>query len=93
MKKSVFLLTILSFFTVLVFAQDNQAAKNDSIVFDKLEHDYGTIEKGGDGNCVFTFTNRGQKPLVLSNVRAPADVRYRNGHANQLHLAKKAKLK
>jgi hypothetical protein len=70
MKKSVFLLTILSFFTVLVFAQDNQAVKNDSIIFNKLEHDYGTIEKGGDGNCVFTFINRGQKPLVLSNVRA-----------------------
>lgn len=70
MKKSVFLLTILSLFTFSILAQENQVAKNDSIIFDKMEHNYGTIEKGGDGNCVFTFTNQGQKPLVLSNVRA-----------------------
>ena len=50
--------------------QTVQPASQDSIIFDKLEHDYGTLEKGGDGNCVFTFTNKGQKPLVLSNVRA-----------------------
>ena len=47
-----------------------QTTYQDSIIFDKLEHDYGTIEKGGDGNTVFTFTNKGQKPLVLRNVRA-----------------------
>lgn len=47
-----------------------QPASQDSIIFDKLVHDYGTVQKGGDGNCVFTFTNKGQKPLVLSNVRA-----------------------
>lgn len=70
MKKSIFLLTILSLFTIVVFAQETQSAVADSIIFDKLEHDYGTIEKGGDGNCIFTFTNKGQKPLVLSNVRA-----------------------
>ena len=51
-------------------AQTVQSPSQDSIIFDKLEHDYGTIEKGGDGNCVFTFTNQGQKPLLLSNVRA-----------------------
>lgn len=70
MKKSIFLLTILSLFTFALQAQENQATVADSIIFDKMEHDYGTIEKGGDGNSVFTFTNKGQKPLVLSNVRA-----------------------
>ncbi|MCA1759258.1 MAG: DUF1573 domain-containing protein, partial [Bacteroidales bacterium] len=70
MKKSIFLLTILSLFTFALQARENQAAVADSIIFDKIEHDYGTIEKGGDGNSVFTFTNKGQKPLVLSNVRA-----------------------
>jgi len=70
MKKLIFLLTILSIFAIALQAQENQAVVADSIVFDKVEHDYGTIEKGGDGNCVFTFTNQGQKPLVLSNVRA-----------------------
>jgi len=70
MKKLIFLLTILSIFAIALQAQENQAVVSDSIVFYKVAHDYGTIEKGGDGNCVFTFTNRGQKPLVLSKVRA-----------------------
>lgn len=38
--------------------------------FDKLEHDYGTIEQHGDGNCEFRFTNTGKEPLILSNVRS-----------------------
>lgn len=61
---------MLSLFTFTLQARENQAAVSDSIIFDKLVHDYGTIEQGGDGNCVFTFTNKGEKPLVLSNVRA-----------------------
>lgn len=40
------------------------------IVFAEREHNYGTIQKGGDGNCTFTFTNTGDEPLILSNVRA-----------------------
>jgi hypothetical protein len=70
MKKSIFLLTILSIFTFALQAQDNKATVADSIIFDKLVHDYVTIAQGGDGNCVFTFTNKGTKPLVLNNVRA-----------------------
>jgi len=53
-----------------VNAQSSEAGKQDSIVFTKLEHDYGTIERGSDGQCEFTFTNKGEKPLILSNVRA-----------------------
>ena len=70
MKKSFFFLTVFSIFTIALYAQGSQVAVNDSIIFDKLEHDYGTMEQGGDGNSVFTFTNKGQKPLILSNVRA-----------------------
>ncbi len=40
------------------------------IVFAEKVHNYGTIQKGGDGNCEFTFTNTGDEPLILSNVRA-----------------------
>lgn len=50
--------------------QTVQAASKDSIVFEKLEHDYGTIAQGSDGNTEFKFTNKGKSPLVLSNVRA-----------------------
>lgn len=40
------------------------------IKFDKMEHDYGTIEMNADGNCEFKFTNEGKEPLILSNVRS-----------------------
>lgn len=40
------------------------------IVFDKMIHDYGTIEQMGDGNCEFIMTNEGKEPLILSNVRS-----------------------
>lgn len=40
------------------------------IEFAEIEHNYGTLQKGGDGNCEFTFTNDGNEPLILSNVKA-----------------------
>ena len=45
------------------FAQDSA-----KITFDKTTHDYGTIYQDADGNCVFTFTNTGKAPLILTNV-------------------------
>lgn len=70
MKKSVFFVFLLSFVTLGLFAQENQNITNDSIVFEKTVHDYGTIAHGGDGNCEFKFTNKGKATLILSNVRA-----------------------
>jgi hypothetical protein len=70
MNRLILILSLLSIFTFQVKAQQSSAASNDSIIFDKTIHDYGTIEKGSDGNSVFTFTNKGEKPLVLTNVRA-----------------------
>lgn len=40
------------------------------ITFDESTIDYGTISKGADGLRVFTFTNTGDQPLVISNVRS-----------------------
>jgi len=34
---------------------------------DKIEHNYGTIKKASDGNCVFTIYNTGDQPLIISN--------------------------
>lgn len=54
-------------------AKKEAAAENQhgpKIVFAEREHNYGTIQKGGDGNCSFTFTNVGDEPLILSGVRA-----------------------
>jgi hypothetical protein len=51
-------------------SEANEATHGPKIVFAEREHNYGTIQKGGDGNCVFTFTNTGDEPLILSSVRA-----------------------
>ena len=51
-------------------AQTTQPSTQDSIKFEKIVHDYGTIVQGADGNSVFNFTNKGKSPLILSNVQA-----------------------
>lgn len=74
MKRVLFILAIVAGF-VSAKAQDSAEVKADTtahakIVFDNLNHNYGTIAKGADGNCVFKFTNEGTIPLVLSSVKA-----------------------
>ncbi|WP_338732940.1 DUF1573 domain-containing protein [Mangrovimonas cancribranchiae] len=62
------LITIL-FISLLSFtatAQDKVA----KIEFKTDVIDYGTIEKGADGVRVFEFTNTGNAPLVISNVKS-----------------------
>lgn len=44
--------------------------KEPMIEFEKTEHDYGTVTKGGNGECEFRFKNTGKADLVLSNVRS-----------------------
>ncbi|MBR5984167.1 MAG: DUF1573 domain-containing protein [Bacteroidales bacterium] len=50
-------------------AQTEKVEKRSSILFDKLVHDFGTMEKGGDASCVFTFKNVTKKPVTLTNVK------------------------
>lgn len=45
-------------------------ASAQTITFDKTTFDYGTIKPNADGTRFFTVTNTGDKPLVLSNVKA-----------------------
>ena len=40
-----------------------------TITFDKTTIDYGTVKANSDGIKVFTFTNTGNKPLIISNVQ------------------------
>ena len=49
--------------------QNEKVEKRSSIVFDKLVHDFGSLEKGGDASCVFTFKNISKKPVTLTNVK------------------------
>lgn len=41
-------------------------ADGPKISVDKEVHDYGTIENGANGVCVFTVTNTGNAPLIIS---------------------------
>ena len=69
---------LLSFFVSMAFATINaqsstpkeQPADGPKIEFNEQEHNYGNIRKGDDGNCEFVFTNEGNEPLILSNVKA-----------------------
>jgi hypothetical protein len=52
--------------------QANKKEKTDApeITFENLVYDYGTIKKSSDGTAVFSFTNSGKEPLILSEVKA-----------------------
>ncbi|MDR1739662.1 MAG: DUF1573 domain-containing protein [Bacteroidales bacterium] len=47
-----------------------EAVEGPEIKFEKIEHNYGTIQKGANGDCEFEFVNTGTEPLILSNVQA-----------------------
>ncbi|MBR1774615.1 MAG: DUF1573 domain-containing protein [Bacteroidales bacterium] len=75
MKKLV--LSLLLTFAVVfgVNAQEKTGAKvsggtQAEITFTELEHDYGEVEKGGNGICEFVYKNTGKAPLMLTNVRS-----------------------
>lgn len=75
MKKLFFMCLFAAMTMGAVNAQEEKKATDGvehgpKIVFAEREHNYGTIQKGGDGNCAFTFTNVGDEPLILSSVRA-----------------------
>lgn len=47
-----------------------EPAHGAKIRFEEMEHQYGTIQKGGNGDCEFTFWNDGDEPLILQTVKA-----------------------
>ena len=74
MKKFFLLSLFVSMALTAINAQDVQSEEQTldgpNITFTEQEHNYGTLQKGGDGNCEFIFTNEGNEPLILSNVKA-----------------------
>ncbi|MBR1766150.1 MAG: DUF1573 domain-containing protein [Bacteroidales bacterium] len=74
MKKFAFMCLIAALSFGMAKAQTTEQkevpANGAKIVFTEMEHDYGTVQKGGNGDCEFTFKNEGNEPLILSNVRA-----------------------
>ncbi|MGI6479492.1 MAG: DUF1573 domain-containing protein [Salinivirgaceae bacterium] len=60
------LFTVLNFSFGLLFSQQ----EGPNIVFDNLQHDFGTIkEEAGKANCRFVFSNTGSQPLVVTRVQ------------------------
>ena len=71
MRKAVFTLSLLVV-AMLGFnslAQDGAIQSGASISLDKDVHDYGTIEQGANGECVFVVTNTGTEALILSRCK------------------------
>ncbi len=66
MKKLIAILFV-GLMTAGLYAQETKVAK---IEFKTEVIDYGTIEKGADGVRVFEFTNTGNAPLIISNVKS-----------------------
>lgn len=69
--KKIVLILFLGVFSISLNAQDNSEEKNDGPAF-KFEQetlDYGKIEKGSDGVRAFVFTNVGNAPLIIEQVK------------------------
>ena len=64
--KKIVLVLFVSLLGFSLTAQDTTA----KIEFKSETVDYGEIEKGSDGIRVFEFTNTGNAPLVISNVKS-----------------------
>jgi hypothetical protein len=64
-KKIILLTILIAAFCVQANAQTNV----ETITFDENKHDFGTIKEGdGKVSVTFTFTNKGDTPLVISKV-------------------------
>ena len=52
-------------------AQRDEASRSMAVItFDKKEHDFGTIEQNAAQETVFSFTNTGTAPLIITNTVA-----------------------
>ncbi len=40
-----------------------------SIAFEKVDHDFGNIAQNSSNNYIFTFTNTGKEPLIITNAK------------------------
>lgn len=72
MKKAVFTLSLLivAMLGFNSYAQEGQPIVGQTdgpvLTIDKELHDYGTVDYGSDGTCVFTITNTGNAPLIIT---------------------------
>jgi hypothetical protein len=65
MKNLVLIFTALLATTALL-AQPKVSLGEPDLTVDKDVHDFGVIEQNADGTCIFTITNMGSEPLIIS---------------------------
>jgi len=66
MKKILILCAVIIGFAFTASAQDNQKAE---FKFNEEKHDFGKIPQGTPVTTVFEYTNIGQEPLIVTDVR------------------------
>ncbi|QIA07311.1 DUF1573 domain-containing protein [Draconibacterium halophilum] len=65
------ILQLLAVFSLVVAFNSAMGQGTPKIVFEEQSHDFGSFkESDGVQKTTFNFTNKGEAPLVLSNVRA-----------------------
>ena len=50
--------------------RDNSPSKFPAMSFDKTTHDFGVIQNGTPVETVFSYTNTGQAPLVITDIKS-----------------------
>jgi len=69
--KNIFLFILsLCLFSITEAQTTNKNNNSPVFKFDKEVIDYGTIVKNADGKRVFTFTNIGKSPLIITNIQS-----------------------
>ncbi|MCU7695022.1 DUF1573 domain-containing protein [Haoranjiania flava] len=63
--KKILLIALFVFSASFIYAQQAQKAP---VTFDKVKHSFGKIPQGTPTSTTFTFTNNGNKPLVITHV-------------------------
>ena len=63
-----FAVALIALFSANSFAQELKTGGAE-LSFEKEVHDYGTMEKGGDPECSFVFTNTGNEPLIITKAK------------------------
>jgi hypothetical protein len=97
MRKFISVFFLAGLYLTLSCSQAPQPAsvKQDAAVieFRTAEHDFGTIQQGGDGTYDFVFKNTGKSPLILTNVRSSCGCTVPEWPRNPINKGEEAKIK